>query len=117
MKKNPLPRILIAWIGAGIVRVLIGSSTSPVAYFFFGVFWLVSFALLAAAIRSLVVAERTEQRVEAMAICVGLASLFVQGLLGNGHTIAIAALLFIASAITLIFIYARKLRRGSLVHS
>jgi succinate-acetate transporter protein len=107
-----MPLILIIWVGAGIVRVLLGSSTSSIAYVFFGVFWLASVILLIAAIRQLVIPVRAEQRIEAIAICVGLASLFTQGLLGDGETIAAAALVFLASAIVLVFIYGRRLRRA-----
>lgn len=57
-----MPFILIVWIGTGIVRVLLGSSTSPVAYVFFGFFWLVSVSLLMAAIRQLVIPVRAAQK-------------------------------------------------------
>lgn len=104
--------ILVAWIGAGIVRVLLGSSTSPIAYFFFGIFWLISVILLIAAVRKLVISTKAEERIEAIAIGTGLASLFAQGLLGDGDTIAMAALVFLASVIALAFIYGRRRWRG-----
>jgi hypothetical protein len=114
--RNPIPPILTAWIGVGIVRVLLGSSTSPIAYFFFGIFWLISVMLLIAAIRQLILSKQMEQGVEAIAICAGLAALFVQGLAGDGGTIAIAAVVFLVSAVVLVFIYGRKLRRGRPIH-
>lgn len=40
-------------------------------------------------------------RFEAIAICAGLASLFAQGLFGDGDTIAAAALVFSVSAVAL----------------
>lgn len=117
MTKNPMPFILLAWIGVGIVRVLLGSSTSPIAYFFFGIFWLVSAALLIATIRQLVISRAKEQRIEAIAICAGLAALFTQGLFGDGDTIAAAALVFLVSAVALVFLYSRRLWRGQPIHS
>lgn len=117
MTRNPMPFILLAWIGAGIVRVLLGSSTSPIAYFFFGVFWLASAVLLIAAIRQLVVSRKKEQRIEAIAICAGLAALFTQGLFGDGDTIVAAALVFLVSAVAIVFIYGRRLWRGQPIHS
>jgi succinate-acetate transporter protein len=117
MTKNPMPFILLAWIGAGIVRVLLGSSTSPIAYFFFGIFWLVSAVLLIAAIRQLVISRAKEQRIEAIAICTGLAALFTQGLFGDGDTIAASALVFLVSAVALVFLYGRRLWRGQPIHS
>jgi succinate-acetate transporter protein len=115
--RNPIPLILIAWIGAGIIRILLGSSTSPVAYFFFGVFWLISATLLVAAVRQLAISKNVEQRSEAIFICTGLASLFAQGLFGDGDTIAIAVLAFLVSAIALVFIYGRRLWREHPIHS
>lgn len=64
MTKVSVVRILAVWIGAGIIRVLLGSSTSPIAYFFFGLFWLVSIALLIAAVRQILVQRKAEQRIE-----------------------------------------------------
>lgn len=116
MTRNPIPPILLMWIGAGIIRVLLGSSTSPIAYFFFGIFWLVSVVLLMAAIWQLFISKKAEQRIEASAICAGLASLFAQGLLGSGDTIAVAVIVFLASAVVLMFIYGRRLRRGHPTH-
>lgn len=104
-------RILIVWIGAGIIRVLIGSSTSPIAYILFGLFWLVSLALLVAAIRQLLIARRSEQRIEAIAICAVLISVYAQGLLGSGNTIGAAAIVFLLSAIVLLVLYGRRLKR------
>lgn len=114
--RNPLSTILAAWVVTGIVRVVLGSSTSPVAYFFFGVFWLVSIILLVAAIRQLVMSKKADQRAEAIAICAALASVFVQGLVGGGGTIAVAAIVFFVSVFALLFIYGRRLRRGQLLH-
>lgn len=116
MTKNPMRLMLFAWIGAGAVRVLLGSSTSPIAYFFFGVFWLISALLLIAAVRQLIVSRKTEMRIEAIAICTGLAALFAQGLFGDGDTIAVAALVFSVSAIVLVLVYGLRLLRGHPIH-
>ncbi len=116
MTKFSLPRILTAWIGAGAIRVLLGSSTSPIAYFFFGVFWLISIVLLIAAVRQIFIRDNTEQRTEAIAICTGLMSLFVQGLLGAGDTIVAAVAVFLVSTVVLLVIYGRKLRRRHPIH-
>jgi membrane protein implicated in regulation of membrane protease activity len=111
VNRNPMRLILVAWIGVGVVRVLLGSSTSPIAYFFFGVFWLISALLLIAAVRQFVFSKKAEMRIEASAICAGLAALFAQGLLGDGDTIAAAAVIFFVSAVILLLIYGRMLRR------
>jgi succinate-acetate transporter protein len=111
-----IPRILLAWMSAGVIRVLLGSSTSPIAYFFFGLFWLISIILLIAAITQLVMPEKKEQRIEAIAICAGLVSLFAQGLIGGGNTIAAAAFVSLVSAFIILFIYGRKLWRGRPIH-
>lgn len=115
--RNSLPAILIAWIGVGVVRVILGSSTSPIAYLFFGIFWLISVILLIAAARHFVIAKKAEQRIEAIAICAGMASLFAQGLLGGGDTIVVAALAFLGSAVVLMSIYGRRLRRRHAIRS
>ena len=115
--RSPIPLILCLWVGVGIVRVLMGSNTSAVAYFFFGVFWLLSVALLVAALRQLVISTRAEPRIEALSICAALAAIFAQGLIGGGDTIVAAAPLFVLAAITLLVIYARRLFRGNLLHS
>jgi len=112
LRRSPIPPLLIAWVALGVVRLLLGSSTSLAAYFFFGLFWLASAALLIVAIRQLVISRMQEERIEAIAVCVALVSLFAQGLLGSGHTIAFAALAFFTSVIVLLFIYGRRLRQG-----
>jgi hypothetical protein len=114
--KFSIPRILTAWIGAGAIRVLLGASTSPIAYFFFGVFWLISIALFIAAVRQIITRDNAEQRIEAIAVCAGLMSLFVQGLVGGGDTIVAAVAVFLASAVVLLIIYGRKLRRRHPIH-
>jgi succinate-acetate transporter protein len=115
--RTPIPLILCLWVGVGIVRVLMGSNTSAVAYFFFGAFWLLSVALLVASVRQLVISRRAEPRIEALSICAALASIFAQGLLGGGDMIVAAALLFVLAVVTLVAIYARRLFRGNLIHS
>lgn len=100
----------------GAVRVLLGSSTSPLAYFFFAAFWLISAILLVAVVRQLILSGNKERRVEAACVCAGLVSVFVQGLLGNGDIIFVAALVFAVSAVVLVVIYARRLGRRGLAH-
>lgn len=81
--QNLISLILILWVGVGVARVLLGSSTTPIAYFFFGLFWLISAILAMTAIRQLVISKKPEQRAEAVAVLIGLTSLFAQGLVGN----------------------------------
>jgi hypothetical protein len=114
---RPLPLLLIAWVAAGVIRVLLGSSTSPVAYVIFAVFWVISLILLVAASRQLFVSERPEQKIESICICVGVLSLLLQGLLGHGSTTPFAALVFLISVIVLLLIYARRLRREHFIPS
>lgn len=102
MTRNPIPYTLVVWLASGLVRVLLGSSTLPIAYFFFSLFWLTSAILLIAAIRQFVISKR-EQRIEAISIFAGLVFLFLQGLLGDGDTLSIAVLVFLASAVVLVF--------------
>jgi len=78
-------------------------------------FWCISIILLVAAVRQLSISKKKEQKIEAIAICVGLAALFLQGLLGDGKTIAAAVLAFVVAVIILLFIYARRLRRDHLI--
>lgn len=114
MKRNPIPYILIAWFASGLIRVLLGSDTSPIAYFFFGIFWLVSGALLIAAIRQLILSKHREEKIEALSIGAVLISVFIQGLLGNGDAIAVAVLVFFVATFLLMYIYAKRLRRNHL---
>lgn len=91
--------------------MILGLSTSLVAYFFFGLLWLLSAVLLIVAVRLLVIAESKEQRIEAVVICMAMAALFGQGIAGSDDTIAIATLIVFGSLPVLAFIYARRLRR------
>jgi ABC-type phosphate transport system permease subunit len=109
--RNPISYILIAWLGSGVVRVLLGSNTSPVAYFFFGTFWLISVILLIAAIRLLLVSKKKEQIIEAASLCAGLVSFFVLGLVGAGDAAIIAVPMFLISAVVLVCIYAKRAHR------
>lgn len=109
----PLPLVLIAWVAAGVIRVLLGSSTSPIAYTFFGIFWLISLILLIAALGQLIASDKPERRIESICICIGLASLFLQGLLGDGSASPFAAGVFVVSVIILLFIYGRRLTLAS----
>jgi hypothetical protein len=104
-----IPPILIAWIAVGTIRVLLGSSTTPIAYAFFGVFWLISLILLTAAIRQLFVSKGPEHKIESICICAGLLSFFSEGLLGQGSQTPIAALVFLISAVVLLLVYSRRL--------
>ena len=105
--------LLALWIGVGVVRVLLGASTSSIAFFFFGLFWLVSGVLLIAAVRQFVTSRETEVKVEAFAICAGVVSFLVQGLLGAGDTVPVVLPVFLVSVIVLVLIYGRRLRRVS----
>lgn len=117
MKKNWKPALLIAWLLAGAVRVLLGSSTTPIAYAFFGVFWLVSLVLLVEGIKGLVAPEGPDSRLESVFIGIAVMSVLLQGLLGAGSGSWVAALAFFVSAFVLLFLYGRRLRRGRLAHS
>jgi len=107
-----LRSIFILWFGAAIVRVILGSSTSPAAYVFFGLVWLLSAALIVMAIRVLLVVDSKEIRLAA--VCMGVASAAVlgQGVLGNRDTLAITTAAFFASLLVLGVLYARMLRGG-----
>jgi O-antigen/teichoic acid export membrane protein len=96
--------------------VLLGSSTAPIAYAFFVIFWLVSLALLAEAIRGLLVSQKAELKLESICICAAVILLLLQGMLGARGGAWVAALGFFVSAFVLVFIYARRLRRGRLIH-
>lgn len=111
MSWSPLQYLLVVWFVAAVVRVILGSSTSLIAYVFFGFLWLISAMLLIVAIRLLVTAECREQRIEAISICTAMAALLGQGILGSEDTIAVATLVFFASLIVLVYIYAKRLRR------
>ena len=114
MRGKPIPFGLTAWIGAGIVRVLLASSTSAIAYFFFGLFWLISFVLVIAAVRQLAASKSSEEMIEAICICLAVVALFLQGLIGSGKAVPAAAVVFLVSATILLFIYGRRLWRGTL---
>jgi chromate transport protein ChrA len=111
---KPLPYILAAWVALGAVRVLLGASTSPVAYVSFGAFWLASAILVIAAIRQLVISKLREFRVEAVCVVAGISALFSQGLFGNGETLVVALIVFLVSALVLTYVYARRLRQRRL---
>ncbi|HWM55849.1 MAG TPA: hypothetical protein VNO20_10725 [Solirubrobacterales bacterium] len=101
----------VAWLVTAAVRVILGSSTSLIAYALFGFLWLISGVLLIAAIRLLVIAKTREQKIEAFGICMAMAALLGQGIFGSDNTIAIATLVFFSSLIVLVCIYARRVRR------
>jgi len=114
--KGPIPLILFAWVVVGVIRVLLGSSTAPISYVFFGVFWLVSLILLVAAVLQLLTTKKSEEKIESICTCVLVVSLFLQGLLGHGKATPLAAFAFLASAIVILFIYGRRLRREHFIH-
>lgn len=116
MNWSPLQYLLVVWFAAAVVRVILGSSTSLIAYIFFGFLWLISAVLLIMAIRLFVIAESKEQRIEAISVGMAMVAVLGQGILGSEHTIAIATLVFFASLIVLVCIYCRRLRRRHLIH-
>ena len=116
MPKAPIPLIFIAWVGTGAIRVLLGSSTSPIAYAFSGVFWIISLILLVAAVLQLLTTKKSEEKIESICTCVLVVSLFLQGFLGHGKATPLAAFAFLASAIVILFIYGRRLRRKHFIH-
>lgn len=108
-----LLRYLFAlWFGAAVVRVILGSSTSPAAYVFFGLVWLLSAALIVVAIRVLLVADSKEIKLAAFSMVVASAAVLAQGILGNKDTLAITTAAFFASLLVLGVLYARMLRGG-----
>lgn len=111
MSSNPLRYLLVVWFAVAAIRVILGSSTSLIADFFFGFLWLISAVLLVMAIRLLVIAKSKEQKIEAISICMAMAALLGQGILGNKDTIAVATLVFFASLTVLVYTYARRVRR------
>ena len=116
MSRNQIPLTLVAWIMIGAIRVAFGSSTSPLAYLFFGLFWLVSLMLLALALRQFVGAMTPEEKIESICICLSLLAIILQGVLGPGAASPIAAIVFFASGIVLVYIYGRRFRRRHLIH-
>lgn len=93
---------------------MLGSSTSPLAYVFFGAFWLASAILVLTGLRQFISSKSTEARVEAVCIVSGVVALFVQGLFGNGETIVVALVIFLVSALVLTYVYIRRLRQRHL---
>lgn len=116
LAKGPIPLILFAWVVVGVIRVLLGSSTAPIAYAFSGVFWIISLILLVAAVLQLLTTKKSEEQIESICTCVLVVSLFLQGLLGHGKATPLAAFAFLASAIVILFIYGRRLRREHFIH-
>jgi tellurite resistance protein TehA-like permease len=115
MTWNSLRKLFVVWFGAAVVRVILGSSTSPGAYFFLGLSWLLSAVLLVVAIRVIMVVESKEVKIAALSIVVAMAAVLGQGLLGSKDTIAIATALFFSSLAVFGYVYVRTLRNGSSV--
>jgi hypothetical protein len=105
------------WFGAAIVKVILGSSTSPAAYVCFGLVWLLSAALIVVAIRVLLVADSKEIKLAALSMVVASLAVLGQGILGNEDTLAITTAAFFASLLVLGVLYARMLRGGRSVES
>lgn len=116
MSWSPLKYLLVAWFATAVVRVILGSNTSLIGYFFFGLICLLSAVLLIMAIRLLVIAESKEQRVEAISVGLVMAAVLGQGLFGSRDTIRIATVVFFVSLIVLAYIYCRRLRRRHQSH-
>ena len=104
--------IFALWSGAAIVRVILGSSTSPAAYVSFGLVWLLSAALIVVAIRVLLVVDSRDIKLAAFSMVVASAAVLGQGILGNKDTLAITTAAFFASLLVLGVLYARMLRGG-----
>lgn len=115
MMRIPLYRVLIVWVALGVVRILVGDSTSFVAYIFFGLFWFVSIVLLVTALWQLIVSRELEPKIEAICVCGGLGALFLQGLLNHQGGAPVFALIFFVSAIILLILYGRRVRRRHLI--
>ena len=105
--------LFVVWFGAAVVRVILGSSTSPGAYFFLGLVWLLSAVLLVTAIRLIIVVESKEVKVAAFSIVVAMAAVLGQGLLGSKDTIAISTAIFFSSLVVFGYVYVKTLRSGS----
>lgn len=117
MNWKSLRYIFLLWFGAAILRVILGSSTSPAAYVCFGLVWLLSAALIIVAIRVLLVVDSNEIRLAAFCMVMASAAVLGQGILGNKNTLAITTAAFFASLLVLGVLYARMLRRGRSVES
>lgn len=109
--------IFLFWFGAAIVRVILGSSTSPAAYVCFGLVWLLSAAVIFVAIRVLFVVDDNEIRLSAFCMVVASVAVLGQGILGNKNTLAITTAAFFASLLVIGVLYARMLRKGRSVES
>lgn len=107
MTAIPIRYVLFAWVACGVVRVLLGSSTSPVAYVFFGLFWLASTTLVVAAFFLFVSATRAEERVEAVCLCSVVLALFAAAFL---DAVLVPMLVFFVAAGVLAYVYTRRIR-------
>jgi hypothetical protein len=109
--------IFVLWFGAAIVRVILGSSTSPAAYVCFALVWLLSAVLIVVAIRVLLVEDSMEIKLAALSMVMAAAAVLGQGILGNENTLSVTTAAFFASLLVLGVLYARMLRKGRSVES
>ncbi len=109
---NATACLLSGWITVAVVRILLGSSTSPAAYLLYGLLLLIAAVLLVVAIRQLITSGRSERKIELAFVIIALASIYVQGLFGDGETLGVAVVLLLVSACVLGYIYVRRLRRS-----
>lgn len=117
MNWKSLRYIFVLWFGAAAVRVILGSSTSPAAYVFFGLVWILSAILIVGAIRVFLSVDSNEIKLGALSMAVASAAVLGQGILGNKGTIAITTTVFFASLVVLGVVYARMLRGSRSVES
>lgn len=115
MTKNLTAYILASWSAVLAVRVLLGSTTSAIAYLLLGLFWLVSIILLVAAIRQLLTSTTREKKLEAICVATVLLSFFGAAVLRAGELIAVGFIFFLVSACVLACIYGRRMWRSRLV--
>jgi len=117
MNWNLLRHLFVLWLGAAIVRVVLGSSTSPLAYVCFGLVWLFSAALIVVAIRVLFVVDNKEIRLAAFSMVLASTAVLGQGILGNRDTLAFTTAVFFASLLVLGVLYARLSRSARSIES
>lgn len=117
MNWKSLRYIFVLWFGAAIVRVILGSSTSPIAYVFFGLVWLLSAVLIVVGIRVVLTEADKKIKIAALSMIAASAAILVQGILGSKGTLAITTAVFFASLLVLGFVYTRMLRGNSSVES
>ena len=102
----PIRYVSFAWVACGVVRVVLGSSTSPVSYVFLGLFLLASATLVVAAFFLFFSATGAEERVESVCLCSVVLAFFAAAFL---DAVRVPTLVFFVAAGVLAYVYARRI--------